>query len=124
MCSEPACAGAASATALEAVRPPIEGFKMRALPRAAARLRAETLEAAEARLTFGVNLAVIASLALLLIAKNLVRGVELSKARSRLGIVLVGVGVQLFGELAEGALYLRFICTLRYPQNFVGVAHS
>ena len=57
-------------------------------------------EALEARLALGVDLAAVEGLALLVVADDLVGGIELGEARGRLGIVLVGVGMQLLGELA------------------------
>ncbi len=61
---------------------------------AAARLGAgaEAFKALKFRLAFGVDLTAIEGLALVGIADDLVRGVELGKARRRLWIVLVGVG--------------------------------
>ena len=52
----------------------------------------------------GIDLAAIEGLALLVVADNLIGGIQLGEARGRLRIVLVGIGVQLLGELAVGAL--------------------
>ncbi len=90
---------------------------------AAARLRAVAFEALKARLALGVDLAVVESLALLVVAGDLIGGVQLGEARGGLRIVLVGVGMQLLGEPPVGALDLSLARTLRYPQNLVGVAH-
>src|SRR6185312_9536270 len=120
-------AGACIASTLEAVRAPGERFEVAlAAEPAAARLStgAETLKATEARLALGVDFAAVKGLALLVIAEDFVRGVELGEAGGRLGVVLVGVGMQLLGKLPEGALDVAFARTLRYPQNLVGVAHS
>src|SRR5450631_46427 len=114
-------AAAATARALEAVVAEVEGFEVARARPPAARLR--TFEAAEAWLALGVDLAVVERLALLVVAGDLVGGVELGEARGRLGVVLVGVGMQLLGEPPVGALDLGLARTLRYPQDLVGVAH-
>ena len=62
---------------------------------------AEPFEALEARLALGVDLAAVECLALVVVADDLVGGVQLGEARGRLGVVLVGVGMQLLGELAD-----------------------
>jgi hypothetical protein len=77
-----------------------------------ARSRSKTLEALEARLAFGVDLAAVERLALVGIADNLVGGVEFGKTRSRLGVVLVGIWMQFFREPAIGALDVAFARTL------------
>jgi hypothetical protein len=103
---EPAAArsAAGSAAALKSIRTPAEGFELPAT--AGAGLRAGSLEAAEARLALGVDLAAVESLALVGVAENFVSRVKLGEARGGLGIVLVGVRVQLFGQPPEGALDL------------------
>jgi hypothetical protein len=55
---------------------------MRAGPESALReiARIRTFEAGEARLAFGVDLAVVEGLALLLVAENLIRRIQLGKA--------------------------------------------
>src|SRR5262249_10560271 len=83
----------------------------------------KTLEAAEFRLALRVDLAAIVSLALVFFAKDLIGRIELGKTLSGLGITLVGVRVQLFGELTICALDCRRICILPHPQHFIGVAH-
>src|SRR5512147_1588164 len=88
-----------------------------------ARLRAETLEALEARLALGIDLAPVERLALVGIANDLVGGVEFGKTRGRFRIVLVGVRMQFFGKPAIGALDVAFARTLGNPQNVIGVAH-
>ena len=68
------------------------------------RAAAKALKALETRLAFGVDLAAVERLALVLIAEEFVGGIQLGKARRRLRIVLVGVGMQLLGEPPVGAL--------------------
>jgi hypothetical protein len=114
-----ACAPAA----LESIGAECERLKIRPALRRAAGLRAKALEAAEARLALAIDLAIVEGFAFLVVAKNFVSRVQLGKARGCLRIVLVGVGVQFLGELAEGAFDLRFIRILAYPQNFIGVPH-
>ena len=120
-------ATAARAATLEAVGAEAEVFEMGAagaLPEtAAAGLRAVAFVALKARLALGVDLAAVEGLALGVVADDLVGGGDLGKARGRLRIVLVGVGVQFLGELAVGAFDLALAGTLRYPQDLVGVAH-
>src|ERR1044071_1616901 len=97
---------------------------MRALPRAAAAgLGAVALKAAKLWFALGVDLATVERLAFLVVAENFIGGVELGETRGCLRVGLVGVGMQLLGELAEGAFHLRFIRILRYPQNVIGVPH-
>ena len=90
--------------------------------REVARMRA--LEAREARLAFGVDLAVVERLALLLVAENFIGAVQLGEAAGRFRIVRVGVWMQLLGELPEGALDVARARPPRHPQNLIGVAHS
>src|SRR5262244_1495251 len=85
--------------------------------------RTEALEAAEPRLAVGIDLAAIISPALIFLAQDLVGRIELGKALSRLGIVLVGVGVQLLGELTKCAFDRCRVRILLHPQHFIGVAH-
>ena len=79
------------------------------------RPRAEAFEALEARLALGVDLAAVEGLALVVLAQDFVGGVELGEARGGVLVVLVGVGVQLLGELAEGALDVRGARALGHP---------
>src|SRR5271156_2682379 len=101
----PAAARAATAAPCrpgEAFRTKVEAFEIhvvaepgaRARPRAAAKSLAKALKA---RLAFGIDLAAVERLALVLVFEQFVRSIELGKARRRLGIVLVGVGMQLLG---------------------------
>jgi hypothetical protein len=83
----------------------------------------EALEAAELRLAFGVDFAPVVGLALVFGSQDLVRRIQLGKALSGFGVALVGVRVQLLGELAIGTLDRRRIRILLHPQDFIGVAH-
>src|SRR5215470_11019586 len=82
------------------------------------------LEAVEARLSLRVDLAAVERLALRLVAEDLVGRVEFGELHRRLGIVLVGVGMQLLGQLAVGLFDVVLARRPRHPQNLVGVAHS
>ncbi len=112
----------ATGAALETVRAEAEAFETAgarvkstaALPRAAAEI--VTLET---RFAFGVDLAAVEGLAFVFVAGNLIGGVQLGEARGGLGIVLVGVGMQLLGHAPIGALDLGLARTLGNPQNFV-----
>jgi hypothetical protein len=122
--AEAATAAGASARTLETTGPEAEGLE-HAFPAAGARpAAAEAFETLEARLAVGVDLATVERLALVGVADDLVGGVELGKARGRLGVVLVGVGVMFLGEFAERALDLSRARTLGYPQDVIGVTHS
>ena len=96
---------------------------MGALPRAAARTAETLAEAVKARLALGIDLAGVIGAALLLLAEDLVGRIELGKALGGLGIVLVGIRMQLLGEAPEGALDRRCIGILPNPQHLIGVAH-
>src|SRR5579871_1467289 len=85
--------------------------------------RTKALEAAEFRLALCVDFAAIVSAALVFLAQDLVGRIELGEALSSLGIILVGVGVQLLGELTICALDRCRIRILFHPQDFIGVAH-
>src|SRR6185436_17566291 len=109
-------AAGAEAVGLEAARP----------TGAAARVaagKAATRKTLESRLALGVDLAAIELLALVLVADDLVGGIDLGKACSRLRIVLGVVGVMLLGELAIGTLDRRSAGAPRHPQDLIGVAH-
>ena|SRR5215467_6496980 len=86
-------------------------------------LGAEALEAAKLGLAFGVDLPAVERFALVLLAEDFVGRVDFGEALGCLGVVLVGVRVQLLGELAIRALDCRRIRTLFYPQYLIGVAH-
>src|SRR6185369_2261575 len=77
----------------------------------------------KARLAIGVDLAAVELLALVLVAHDLVGGIDLGKARSRLRIVLVVVRVMLLGKLAIGTLDRRGAGAPRHPQDLIGVTH-
>src|SRR5215207_5004924 len=97
------------------------GFEAARSTGAAARVAAgKTLEA---WLALGVDLAAVELLALVLVADDLVGGIDLGKARSRLRIVLVVVRVMLLGELAIGTLDRRSAGAPRHPQDLIGVTH-
>src|SRR5262249_31334905 len=123
---EAAHACAAAARALEAFRPPAEGLERAVAAEAGAwpAAGAEAFEALEARLALGVDLAAVEGLALVVLAQDLVGGVELGEAGGGLGVVLVGVRMQLLGLLPERALDLRGAGGLRYPEDVIGGAHS
>ena len=93
----------------------------------AARMRppalAESFKPLEARLAFGVDFAAVERLALVVVAQNLVGGVDLGKAPRRLGIVLVGVGMQFFGQAPESALDVGCIGLAINAQHFIGITH-
>jgi hypothetical protein len=84
--AETSPAATTGGTPLKTVRAPGEAFEVAvAVAREAApRLRAVPFEAAKARLALGVDLAAVEGLALILVADDLVGGVELGKARRRL----------------------------------------
>src|SRR5262249_3417351 len=71
----------------------------------------------------GVDLAAIELLALVLVAEDLVRSVDLGEALGCLRVVLVAVGMMLLGELAIGALDRGSVGAPRHPQDLIGVAH-
>src|SRR6185437_4601964 len=66
--------------ALKPVMVKVEAFEMTGIGPGAAPLRAKTFEAVEARLALGVDLAVIERFALLIVAGDLISGIELGKA--------------------------------------------
>ena len=91
---------------------------------AAAAAGAKSLETVETRLTLGVDLAAVKGFAFVFLAENLVRGIELGKARGRLGVVLVGVGMQLLRLAPEGAFDLGLTRLAIDAQHLIGIAHS
>src|SRR5262249_24134095 len=113
-----------SAAGAKTVGAPAEAFEAGLPAEAAAGAGPEPFKALEARLAPCINLAAGASLALGRIAQNLISRVHLGKPSRCPRVVLVGVGVQLLGELAEGIFDLRSPCTLRYPKRVIGVAHG
>src|SRR5204862_687020 len=111
--------------AAKTVLPPGEGLEIALASgeRARARPAAEALEALEAWLAFGVDLAAVEGLALVLVADDLVRALELGEFIGRLRILGVGIRVQLLGELAEGLLDVCRARRLGHPQDLIGVTH-
>ena len=87
------------------------------------RLRTESFEALETRFAFGVDFSTVECLALVAVANDFVRGIQLGETRGRLWVVLVGIRVQFFSEAPISALDIGLACTLGNPQDFVGVAH-
>jgi hypothetical protein len=122
-----ACAAAAAAPggAGKTLRAEAETFEVRVAAEASARLRAgaETLEAAECRLALGIDLAAIERLALVLVFEELMSGVQLGKARRRLRVVLVGVGMQLLGKAPIGALDVGCTCFAIEAKDLIGITH-
>src|SRR5262249_52286827 len=90
----------ATAGAAKALRSPGEGLESLE----PAGMGAHALEAAEARLALGVDLAAVERLALVLLAQDFIGGVELGEPHRRLGVVPVGVRMQLLGQAPEGFL--------------------
>src|SRR5204862_1021622 len=74
--------------------------------RAALLAAAKTFKPLEFRLALGVDLAAVEFLALLLVADDLIGGIDLGKLRLCLLISRVLVGMVLLGELPVGALDL------------------
>src|SRR5206468_3759159 len=85
---------------------------------------AEALKALEARLAFGVDLTAIELLALVRVADDLIRAVQLGELRRRLRVLLVRIRVQLLRKLAISLLDVFLACAFRHPQHLIGVAHS
>ena len=124
-CRRRAAPAAARRGAAESVRPPGEALEIALAPaeRTCARPAAEAFEALEARLALGVDLAAVERLALVVVADDLVGAVELGELVGRLRVLLVGVRVQLLGELAIGLLDVFRARRLGHPQHLIGVAH-
>ena len=81
-------------------------------------------EALEAGLALGVDLAAVEFCALVLVAQNLVGGVDLGELRLRLLVAGVLVRMVLLGELSVGALDLRLAGGAADTQHVIGIAHS
>src|SRR6202044_682290 len=108
----------------ETFRAEVEAFKIAIAPEAGTRVGAAAAgKAMETRLALGVNLAAIERLALVLVLEDLVRGVQFGKARRRLRIVLVGVGMQLFCQAPIGALDVGRARLAIEPQDLIGITH-
>src|SRR5262245_5404568 len=103
------------------VGPP--GERLEPLEAATRMARMGALEAMETRLALGIDLAAVEGLALRLVTEDFVGGIELGKLHRRLGVVLVGVGMKLLGQLAVGLLDVVLARRPRHPQNLVGVSH-
>src|SRR6516164_1265671 len=115
-------AGTAAAGGKAAAGTGAEGEALEAAgTRAAARTAAG--KTGEARLALGVDLAAVELLALVLVAQNLVGGIDLGESRRRLRVVLVRVGMVFLRKLAIGALDRRSVGAPRHPQDLIGVAH-
>src|SRR4051812_24447833 len=119
-------ARATSARAANAFRAPGEALEV-AIARAErvstrARPPAESLEALEARLAVRADLAAVELLALVGIADDLVRTVELGEFIGRLRI-LAGIRVQLLRQLAIRLLDVFRARRLGHPQHLIGVTH-
>src|SRR5580700_644099 len=128
--AEPAAAATSSSAAAPAPRATGETFRTEAetfeigiAAEAGTRIGAAAAKTLEARLTLGVDLAAIERLALVLVLEDLVRGVQLGKARRRLRIVLVGVGMQLFCQAPIGALDVGRTRLAIEPQDLIGITH-
>ena len=121
----PACAAApAPGGAGETFRAEAEAFEIAVAAEAGTRAgAAAAVKTLEARLALGVDLAAVERLALVLVAEDFVRGVELGKARRRLRIVLVGVGMQLLCQAPIGALDVGRARLAIDPQDLIGITH-
>src|SRR5580698_983100 len=119
--------GAAAPTpggAGETFRAEVEAFEIPIATEAGTRVgAAAAAKAMEAGLALGVDLAAIERLALVLVLEDLVRGVQLGKARRRLRIVLVGVGMQLFCQAPIGALDVGRARFAVDAQDLIGITH-
>src|SRR5262249_13587288 len=86
-----AAAARTTTRALGAAGPEAERFEHALATEAAAGAGAKALEALEARLALGVDLAAIERLALFDVAHDLICGIELGEAAGCLAVVLIGV---------------------------------
>src|SRR2546430_1199876 len=73
--------------------------------------------------TLGIDVAAVERFALVLLAEDFISGGDLGELHRRLGVVLVGVGMQPLGEPPVGFLDFVLARRPRHPQNLVGVAH-
>ncbi len=108
------------------LRPPGEVLEVAAAAETGAwtAASARTFEPLEARLALGIDLAAVERLALVRLAQQLMGGADLGELARRLGVVLVGVGMQLLGKLPERLLDVVLARRPRHPQDLVGVAHG
>src|SRR4029077_12174080 len=107
----------------EPFRPEAEAFEIGVAAEAGTRVGAAAAKTLEARLALGIDLAAIERLALILVLEELVRGVKLGKARRRLRIVLVGVGMQFLCQAPIGALDVARARLAIDAQDFIGITH-
>ena len=123
----PASGTAAPAGPGETLRTEVETFEIGIRPETGAGTRARSWAAAaktlEARLALGIDLAAIERLALVLVGKNLVRGIQLGEASCRLGVVFIGVGVQFFRKLAISAFDVARARLAIDAQDLIGITH-
>jgi hypothetical protein len=104
---------ATSAAALNPIGTPCEGLETACMAETSAPpAAAKPLEALKSRLALSVDLPAIVGLALGFIAHDLVRRIQFGKTGGRARIVLVGIRMQLLGELPECALDLSGTCAL------------
>jgi uncharacterized membrane protein len=101
----------------------LEALEIAVWIEAGASARPAAAEALEARLALGVDFTAVESLALVLVAQELMRRIELGKARRRLGIILVGVGMKFLGEPPIGALDVARARLAVDAQDLVGITH-
>jgi hypothetical protein len=97
----------ATSAALNPIGTPREGLETACMAETSAPpAAAKPLEALKSRLALSVDLPAIVGLALGFIAHDLVRRIQFGKTGGRARIVLVGIRMQLLGELPECALDL------------------
>ena len=126
--AEATAATAAPAGTGETLRAEIEVFEVRVGTEPGAPARSwpaseAAVEALEARLALGVDLAAIEGFALVLVGEQFIGGIQLGKARRRLWIVLVGVRMQFFRKLAVGAFDIARACLAIDAQDLIGITH-
>ena len=79
---------------------------------------------AHAGIALGVDFAAVEAGALVLVGQQIVRAGDDRKAFGRLGIILVAIGVQFFGELAIGRLDVFLARVARYAQGRIWISHK
>ena len=107
----------------ETFRAEAKTFEIRIAAEAGTWVGAAAAKTLETGLALGIDLAAIERLALVLVLEDLMRGVQLGKARRRLRIVLVGVGMQLFCLAPIGALDVGRASLAIDPQDLIGITH-
>src|ERR1700722_7142241 len=85
---------------------------------------AESLKSLEARLALGIDLAAVECFALVILAEDFIRRIDFGKARRRIGIVLVGVGMQFFRKAPEGTFDVGCTRLAIDAQHLIGISHS